>query len=983
MKTSTISILLFCTLFLGGCASFFAVVVAPVAAPFLPPSGDEIFFTGQYEEYIKYEYGPKGNFSSQDKVNRIVSDLADAIKTNKANKEDSDKSRAFLSYTFSAYKLTYSLIETDRLDDAMNICDKGIEDFTMIKKIAFQYKYHDKSITVYANEKQRELYILKAYIQWFKTGDKELAYKSFNLAYKVTAQNYVAPYEGEFVGDQQKSVDRFANKAADFLMTQFINKIFEPIQAAVLNSTLSLEQQIKIRTYLPVSDFYHVLGEYVESLKYIDEIISLAKSMNFPTIDTKYGFLAQAYSRKMILCIHLGRLEDARKVIEEYDTMSNEFLFKAGSSILKNVDLTKGLVSMVYSTEGAVVALSKDFEKAKVYFDKALEINKTIDPASPNLYHQTALANYHIYYGAFYHGSRKEYKEALEHIDIGLSHLKPSYMGVYFSSLDMPSAYFYSSQINHLAGNDDKAITDAKIAIDYSKKFRKKVATANAYAQLGWIYYDKHNFKESKREFEEALSFIKGVESTDNWNLFYGLGKVYEGLGTPKKALENYKRSIDEIEKLWSGRFKDVPRQLSFMENRLVVFEPVIRLLTKQNKTDEAIKFIEMSKSRSFYESSSRSTTDDENTQWKNINPLSASEIKKMLPSNVAILEYYVGENTVVGAVITNKHISLKNLSGSTSQGLQNLVNTFRDAIKQNEGHIESGSTLYNSLVKPFEKELSKYKQICIIPHGVLHHLPFHALTISAGKKNDRQKFLIENYMISYAPSATILKVLRQKNTKQKNTLFVAGNLPKIEIENITFKKLSASETEIKDVSELFDNKLVFSDKEATETVVKKNIENYDILLFSTHGYLMSINPPNSFILFNKDESNDGLLTVKEVEKMKLKANLITLSACQTGLMLGYKGASELNKAEFPYGDDLVGLQRGFMKAGAISVLSTLWSVNDDKSSMLVAEFFKGFKKNGKNKVTALHDAQMYILKEAELTNPLYWSPFILSGDWE
>lgn len=159
---------------------------------------------------------------------------------------------------------------------------------------------------------------------------------------------------------------------------------------------------------------------------------------------------------------------------------------------------------------------------------------------------------------------------------------------------------------------------------------------------------------------------------------------------------------------------------------------------------------------------------------------------------------------------------------------------------------------------------------------------------------------------------------------------------------------------------------------------MKKNIANYDILLFSTHGELNAQEPLNSFIVFKKDWSNDGHLTVQEIEDLKMNANLAVLSACQSGMDRGITGESG-----FPYGDDLFGLQRGFMKSGTTSVLATLWKADDDSSQTLVSGFFDNFIRNSENKAESLRNAQFNIIKNQNITHPYFWSHYVLSGDWD
>ena len=119
-----------------------------------------------------------------------------------------------------------------------------------------------------------------------------------------------------------------------------------------------------------------------------------------------------------------------------------------------------------------------------------------------------------------------------------------------------------------------------------------------------------------------------------------------------------------------------------------------------------------------------------------------------------------------------------------------------------------------------------------------------------------------------------------------------------------------------------------------------------------------------------------GELTVSEIFDMEVKANLVTLSACETGLARGTKG-------DFPQGDDLVGLSRAFIHAGAPSVVASLWKVSDDSTVEMMRSFYRNLKTMPK--AEALRQAQLGLAKSNVMTSshPYFWAPFILVGDWQ
>jgi CHAT domain-containing protein len=273
----------------------------------------------------------------------------------------------------------------------------------------------------------------------------------------------------------------------------------------------------------------------------------------------------------------------------------------------------------------------------------------------------------------------------------------------------------------------------------------------------------------------------------------------------------------------------------------------------------------------------------------------------------------------------------------------------------------KSGSDLYEMLIRPIEREISGMKHLVIVPHGMLHYLPFQALLSKEGR------YLIESFTISYLPSATVLKYARAKNKGNRVDLFAVGN-PVTDL-----PPLPGAEIEAQEVSALFEKKLLLTRRQATKTSMRSQSHKYDLLHLCTHGEMIESNPLRSNLRFTPSENDDGKLTVSDIFDMEIKANLVTLSACESGLAKGEAG-------DFPQGDDLVGLSRAFIHAGAPSVVASLWKVSDEST----VEFMKAFYRNLKNmtKSEALQRAQLDLMKSGISSHPYFWAPFILLGDW-
>ena len=157
-------------------------------------------------------------------------------------------------------------------------------------------------------------------------------------------------------------------------------------------------------------------------------------------------------------------------------------------------------------------------------------------------------------------------------------------------------------------------------------------------------------------------------------------------------------------------------------------------------------------------------------------------------------------------------------------------------------------------------------------------------------------------------------------------------------------------------------------------TMLSPQLSQYRYVHIATHGFLDSQHPELSGIVLSmvdeQGKPQDGFLRAHEVFNLKLPAELVVLSACQTGLGKEVKG------------EGLIGLTRGFMYAGSPRVVVSLWSVNDEATAELMTRFYRGMLKEGLRPAKALQAAQVSMLKEKRYSAPFYWAAFTLQGEW-
>jgi CHAT domain-containing protein len=190
------------------------------------------------------------------------------------------------------------------------------------------------------------------------------------------------------------------------------------------------------------------------------------------------------------------------------------------------------------------------------------------------------------------------------------------------------------------------------------------------------------------------------------------------------------------------------------------------------------------------------------------------------------------------------------------------------------------------------------------------------------------------------------------------------------------YQRLEFSGKEIENIATLFKkgNADIYLRGDATEENVKRDgeLKKFNYVHFATHGFIDETKPDFSSLVLTQDNNSeeDGFLQATEIFNLNLNADLVVLSACQTGL------------GKLVRGEGMVGLTRAFMYAGTPTVMVSLWSVSDVSTSILMGEFYRNLLKEKLGKTEALRKAQLSMLGNEKFAHPFYWAPFVLIGDW-
>lgn len=533
--------------------------------------------------------------------------------------------------------------------------------------------------------------------------------------------------------------------------------------------------------------------------------------------------------------------------------------------------------------------------------------------------------------------------------------------------------------------------------------------------------------EEAKVVFEKLLAIERIQEhGSIYWQLLADLGRIYMSDGQSEKGIELLSKAIEAIEQQRSSINTEASK-IGFVGDKQAIYYHLVTALFDNGRFNKAFEYAERGKARALvdmlatkkqfsgenvnadkvaallqelneaemrsiavaYQDASseeivnvRSVVVKKKEQIAQVSHQLASlvsvstanikTIQSLLPSDETLVEYFGMEDTLFAFIVSNNEVRGVKLKIS---GLNEDIETFRKYIMLSPKEIRgltkvkvsdssipvsranqlrmSGETLYEKLIQPLESMIHT-KNLTIVPHGALHYLPFNAL-------NSGEKYLIDRYNIRVLPSASVMTFLKDRREGHAGNLLAFGNP---DLGDPAYDLPGAQNEAIAITKDQPKSKLLLR-KQATETAVKSFGAQFRYIHFATHGTFDAEKPLSSGLLLAGDSENDGTLTVGELYDLHLPADLVTLSACETAL------------GKVANGDDVVGFTRGFLYAGVSSIVSSLWKVDDQATSILMQEFYKSLKETDKR--SALRTAQLKV-KDTYNSHPYFWAAFQITG---
>jgi CHAT domain-containing protein len=558
-------------------------------------------------------------------------------------------------------------------------------------------------------------------------------------------------------------------------------------------------------------------------------------------------------------------------------------------------------------------------------------------------------------------------------------------------------------------GNSYIEIREYSKALPYLEESLKKADKIHDHESLsmilnniGYVYLRTERYKKAEIFFEKTVQEAQDNKAYNTlWEAYFGLGILKEKKGEFSDAVEYYLNSVRAIETVKNRIVLDL-HNAGYVQSKLKVYENLIDLLFylyEKNCCDECVKRMfltaERAKARVLLENIANSELNHkEKISFDSGDFDLLKKTQEYLKINQAVIfEYFLGGKRSYLFQITSKDLKIFALPSkkSIAKSVQGYLKLLKSPPTGRFKGKSASRRIYEELVFPLSSlDPNFYKNVIIIPSGILYYLPFETL-IDPKHKND---YLISQHQISYMPSSAslIYLSLNRKNKKYPKDLLAFGN-PVIQekIKNnksrpshilfqlykdqdFDFFPLPYSEMEIKSISNFFKDrkKEVFLRENASEEVLKEtDLLNYKIIHFSCHGFLDKDYPARSSLVLSLDngKKEDGFLQVNEIYDLKMKPQLIVLSACQTG------------RGSIKRGEGVLGLPRVFFYAGAESVLTSLWRVRDKQTAEFMYLFYK-YLASGESKSQALQLAKMEFIRRKKYSNPFYWAPFILNGEF-
>jgi len=491
---------------------------------------------------------------------------------------------------------------------------------------------------------------------------------------------------------------------------------------------------------------------------------------------------------------------------------------------------------------------------------------------------------------------------------------------------------------------------------------------ASDLVNLGWAEIFLNHPDDAAPRFAEGLRIARAADVPEvAWRAQHGLGEVAERAGRYSEALEHLRVAAATIDTMRSIQ-RASERAVRYFADRQAGFEALIHLLGRLAPEEpalgeEAFTWAERARARAL----------SDLLEHNGITPprparMTLAAVRDRLESDEALLYYAVGDSSTTLWVVRAGAESRFTLPARS--WLRRRVDRFRELISipesaASEPALQLAASLFNTLLAPAIAILGDVKHLRVAPDGPLWSLPFEALRMNA---EGAPRYVLQRWDVSYVPSA--LSIVSPAPTNPDSSILVVADPEYDPRSAVPLARLPGTRAELQVLQRLSPAPVLrapLTGRMATRSGLLRSgwFSSARLIHIGAHGDLAT-DPDRSGIWLAADESgNPSKLTVSDILRARPRANLVTLSACQTGLGLLERG------------EGVLGLTRAFLSGGSGSVLVSLWDTNDVWAARLFEEFYRAYLVDEMEAFEALAKAKRTLLEKTGARSPYYWAPFV------
>lgn len=728
-------------------------------------------------------------------------------------------------------------------------------------------------------------------------------------------------------------------------------------------------------SYSFIAKMYTDEGKYELAQQYYDKNIRyiLQKKPNdLASLNTNYSLLAELYGKK-------GQYEN-----------SNAYFKKALEFYLKDQTGINGIIATAHNLSENYLALSKT-DSAQHYLKLAKAyLNET--------HH---FASYHHRVQAKLEQKMNNYELALKELNFALhlekekwKNAKNESIAIIYNEIGMLQAAFgqyvsavanYNLGLEQVEDFDSRGTSTLKLLKNKSVSLNKLGNNDNYKATMETVNLGIKTLDTLKPSFRSKADQLFLIE--DAFPLFEsGLEAAYQlYASTSDDSLidlafrySEKSKSVLLLEALLEAKatqFANIPNDVLERESELKSEITYLEKQIKNSETDQSDQKDALFTLKEEYRQLVQKLEVDYKSYYDlkyNTTTVSLEVSQKSLSKHQLLISYFYGNKAIYAIALNRgkKEMFRIPIDADLEANIKKVYQMLSDPKSDVIALGNATYSIYELLLKPILNS-GDQKKLIIIPDGLLNYLPFSALNTSPGGI----RYLAENHAIGYVNSATLLSELEERQPKEHTILAFAPSFDgTVSVSNPDRGKLLPLPNNKKEVEQILTSfhGRAYIDGEASLRNFKSQLASFGMVHLATHAIFDDTAPEYSYLAFAQNgNAAEDLLYVADLYNLQLDADLVTLSACESGI------------GDLKRGEGFLSLARGFFYSGAASIASTLWKINDASTTTLMTSFYKNLSK-GEAKDVALQNAQIEFLdnnRDNALSHPYYWSAFVISGN--